>query len=169
MLSIVTHLSQREEERRLLKAVLRLWIASRMESRSDRICGKEQLGMQPQYYEDCCHNPADNSSNCQLVIPPPSSESVDYNNGLILIPPVLSAQLEVIVTASILQPQRKLVLKLLNELFDSDRRQSWFTVYLTVFVLLHSCAMLIAADHAKAVKQGFKVSPSGVWNWQDRC
>lgn len=111
-----------------------------MESRSERICGLEQLDMEPQYYSHCDQNP------------------VDYNSGLILIPPVLSAQLEVIVTATILQPQRRLILKLLNELFDADQRHSWFTIYLTVFILLHSCALLIAADYKKAEKQGLDVS-----------
>ena len=105
-----------------------------MECRSDRICSKETLGMQPQYYEPKC-----------------------ANSGNILVPPVLSAQMEMIVTVMILQPARDKVLKLLKELIEENQRSSWFAIYLCVFILLHNCALLTAGDNKKARKQGIEV------------
>ncbi|KAF2102645.1 hypothetical protein NA57DRAFT_71633 [Rhizodiscina lignyota] len=124
--------AKQENERQLLRAVLRLWCACRMESRSERICGIEALGMQPQYFEDR-----------------------DPNDGHILVPPVFSAQMEVIVTAMILQPAQKQVLRLLNKVFEESKKQrSWFSIYLALFILLHSCALLTEGDNKKAKKQG---------------
>src|SRR3954471_4987521 len=87
--------TQRKEERDLLQAVLRLWGASRMESRSEYICGEETLGMMPHQ----CH------PNC-------------LNNGKILTPPVFSAQMEIIMTARILRPAKKQILRLLRDLIQ---------------------------------------------------
>jgi hypothetical protein len=102
-----------------------------MESHSDRICGKENLGMRPQVY-----------------VP----EST--NNEKILLPPVLSAQMEIIVNVMILQPAQKDVLKRLKKLMEENKRHHWFAIYLCIFILLHSCALLTAADNKKARKQG---------------
>ena len=102
-----------------------------MESRSDHICSKETLGMKPQFYE-------------------PKS----INDGKILLPPVLSAQMEVIVTAMILQPAQKDILHRLRKLMEKNKRHYWFTIYLCIFILLHSCALLTAVDNNKARKQG---------------
>jgi len=126
--------AQRKKERDLLQAVLRLWGASRMESRSEYICGEETLGMMPHR----CH------PGCP-------------NNGEILTPPVFSAQMEIIMTARILQPAKKQILRLLRDLIHQRQRQSWFTIYLTLFILLHSCAMLTAANIKRARKQGIQV------------
>ncbi|OWY41284.1 hypothetical protein AALT_g1037 [Alternaria alternata] len=63
--------AEREEDRKLLSATLRMWSASRMMSRSDYICGRETLGMQRRNY-------GPNSTN----------------TGKILTPPVFSAQME---------------------------------------------------------------------------
>lgn len=79
------------------------------------------------------------------------------NSGNILVPPVLSAQMEVIVTAKILQPAKKEALKLLKELIQDNQRSSWFTIYLCMFILLHNCALLTAGDNVKARKQGYEV------------
>jgi hypothetical protein len=75
---------QRDEERRLLRSTLKLWVAIRMESRSERICGEERLGMVPQTFDPAANN---------------------YNQ--VLVPPVMSAQIELIMTAMILQPLKK--------------------------------------------------------------
>ncbi|KAK4449695.1 hypothetical protein QBC34DRAFT_298813 [Podospora aff. communis PSN243] len=124
----------RQEERDLLKAVLRLWTASRMESRSDYISHGDTLGMKP---HDC-------QKNCP-------------NTNLILTPPVFSAQMEIIMTSMVLRPTKKEVLRLLRDLIHEQQRQSWFTIYLSLFILLHSCALLTAANVQRALKQG-KVS-----------
>ena len=79
------------------------------------------------------------------------------NSGNILLPPVLNAQMEVIVTAMILLPMKKAVLSSLEKLLKENKRELWFTIYLSMFVLLHSCAMLTAADNKRARKQGMQV------------
>jgi len=109
-----------------------------MESRSERIEGGETLGMQEQRYSPDCSN-----------------------SMKVLLPPVLTAQLEVIMTTKILQPAVKNVLRLLNNLMGKkQKRQSWFTIYLSIFLLLHSCSLLTAGDMKKAKKQGLSVSRS---------
>ncbi|KAH8891757.1 hypothetical protein GQ53DRAFT_647975 [Thozetella sp. PMI_491] len=123
----------REEERKLLLAVLRLWAASRLACRSDRICGTETLGMEPQDYG-----------------------SGDANSGILLTPPVFSAQLEVIITATLLVPAKREVLSLLRELLQGNERRSWFAIYLAMFILLHNCALLTQSDNKKARKQGLE-------------
>lgn len=130
----LTSPSQKKEERLLLRDVLRLWSASRMESRSDRICGAETLTMEPHHYEPQCDN-----------------------SGLILTPPVFSAQLEIIMTSLLLKPAMKETLSRLNNLMQKNERSSWFAIYLALFLLLHNCSMLTAADNKKARKQGLEV------------
>jgi hypothetical protein len=102
-----------------------------MESRSDRICGPETLGMAPQFYE-------------------PAS----MNDGKILVPPVFSAQMEMIVTSMILKPAQEQVQKRLKKLMEENKRHYWFTIYLCIFIILHSCALLTSGDNKKARKQG---------------
>lgn len=79
------------------------------------------------------------------------------NSGHILLPPVFGAQLEIIMTTMILEPARRDVLRQLKDLIQENRRSSWFAIYLCLFILLHSCAMLTAGDNKKARKQGMKV------------
>ena len=97
-----------------------------MESRSDRICGSETLGMIPRAYE-------------------PAS----VNDGKVLVPPVFSAQMEIIVTTMILKPTQKDVLKRLRKLMEENKRHYWFTIYLAIFLILHSCSLLTAEDNRK--------------------
>jgi hypothetical protein len=73
-----------EEERLLLKDTLRLWGASRMMSRAANICGEEVVGMARRDYR-------------------PTSPSTNR----ILMPPVFSAQMEIIIVAMILEPTKK--------------------------------------------------------------
>jgi hypothetical protein len=125
---------QRQEERRLLRSALQLWVAIRMESRSERICGEERLGMMPQTFDPAAPN---------------------YNQ--VLVPPVISAQIELIMTAVVLQPLKKAVLAQLQELIKANRTRSWFTIYLCLFVLLHSCALLTSFENMQAKKYGLPV------------
>lgn len=81
----------------------------------------------------------------------------DGNTGIILTSPVFSAQLEVIMTATILRPAKKEVLKRLKDIMLEGHRRSWFTIYLAMFVMLHSCTLLTAGDNKKARKQGLEV------------
>lgn len=75
----------------------------------------------------------------------------------ILLPPVFSAQMEVIFVAMVLQPTKKEVLDRLKKLMSENKRSSWFAIYLCIFLLLHSCALLTARDRERARNQGVQV------------
>lgn len=124
------HIIERKVESDLLTSVLRLWVASRMESKQERICSFETLGMTPQDWD---------------------SEASNYGN--ICVPPVMQAQIEIITTCHVLLPMKKAVLKGLNALVIANEPQSWFTIYLVMFVLLHSCALLTQAENARAKRE----------------
>ena len=81
----------------------------------------------------------------------------DPNSGIVLTPPVLSAQLEIIVTATLLIPAKNEVLSRLKEMIQGNERRSWFAIYLAMFVLLHNCALLTQGDNKKARKQEYQV------------
>ncbi|KAH8682702.1 hypothetical protein BX600DRAFT_506269 [Xylariales sp. PMI_506] len=124
---------ERSDEQDLLKSVLRFWVSMRMESRSERICGTESLGMQPQNWDRGCNN---------------------YNQ--ILMPPVISAQIELMMTVAILQPLSQSVLKSLLKLIEKGKAHSWLTIYLSLFILLHSCALLTEFENRQARKYGLE-------------
>lgn len=102
-----------------------------MLSRSVRICSDETLGMQP-------------------------SES-GPGAGTILVPPIISAQSEIYAKVMVLDPLKKKVLQGLQRLLQGNRPESWFTIYLAMFVLLHSCGLLTARDAWRARNQELKV------------
>ena len=106
-----------------------------MESRSERICSDETLGMMPQDYDKDCNN-----------------------YGHILTPPVMSAQIELITTVMVLRPLKQAILQRLQALIQSNRTKAWFTIYLCMFMLLHSCALLTNYQNKQARKYGLKVS-----------
>jgi hypothetical protein len=111
-----------------------------MMSRSDYICGRETLGMQRRDYG-------------------PHS-----NTGKILTPPVFSAQMEVIFVAELLLPAKREILERLKALVYESNRRSWLAIYLCIFLLLHSCALLTKKDHERAEKQGLKVRDPPISN-----
>jgi len=125
-------MAERKEERTLLRSVLRLWVASRMESKQERICGTEFLDMEAQY-----------------------SDPDASNYGNFLVPPVLQAQIELLTTASILLPEKDNILKGLENFMKPNQPKNWFTVYLTLFILLHSCSLLTQAEFKRAAREGF--------------
>jgi hypothetical protein len=130
-------LLQREEERRLLRDALLLWVAVRMSSTTEWICGDDHLDMSPV---------TDTSSPYWQHMP---------------IPPVMSAQGQIIAYSKILKPLKESVVKQLSSMDSAaDTRKYWFTIYLTYFVLLHSCALVTRRNEEYArqidAKVGFK-------------
>jgi hypothetical protein len=105
-----------------------------MESRSEWIHGEETLGMKPQNWDPHCNN-----------------------YGQVLIPPVMSAQIELMMTVLVLQPLKQEVLQGLQTLIEEKKNDFWFTIYLTVFILLHSCALLTQFENRQAKKYGYEV------------
>jgi hypothetical protein len=87
------------------------------------------------------------------------------NTGKILTPPVFSAQMEVIFVAELLLPTKREILERLKALVYESNRRSWLAIYLCIFLLLHSCALLTKKDHERAKKQGLNVRKASC----DRC
>lgn len=119
----------------LLKDVLRLWVAIRITTRSIRIAGQETLGMTIGILDE-----------------------TSPLHGSIPIPPVMGAQIELILIQKIQAPLRVQVLDKLQKLILANKTSSWFTVYLCIFILLHNCAMITKHDAGYARKHGIQVS-----------
>ena len=109
----------------------------RITTRSIRIAGQEALGM-PQ-------NILDETSPLHGSIP---------------IPPVMGAQIELILIHKIQVPLRGQVLDMLQKILVANKRSSWFAVYLSIFILLHNCAMITRHDAGYARKHGIQVRHS---------
>ncbi|KAK3395142.1 hypothetical protein B0H63DRAFT_462729 [Podospora didyma] len=110
------------EECALMANTFRLWVTCRLISNPVHICGEDTLGGRPVYSAESLHN------------------------GKVPMPLFMTAQFECINFTSFLRPWSKLVLKQLNELVLAKKREYWFTIYLSMFVLLHSCAMMTKRD-----------------------
>jgi len=77
--------------------------------------------------------------------------------GRIPIAPVMGAQLELIMTLVILRPLRKQVLHQLQKIIAANKLKSWFTIYLSCFILLHSCSSATAWHYKYSRRNGVKV------------
>jgi len=69
-------------------------------------------------------------------------------------PPVMGAQLECIIYTKFLRPWSAEVRSLLEKIIRGRSRMNWLSVYLTLFVLLHSCSLLIHRDYEYARQIG---------------
>lgn len=107
-----------------------------METRSERICSIETLGMKHQYVDEA-------APSC----------------GHILIPPVMGAQIELIMTCMILEPLKLKILGAINRMYTTNKPENWLTLYICLFILLHSCAMYVRNEEKQAQKHGLQVSP----------
>ncbi|RDW57318.1 hypothetical protein BP5796_12768 [Coleophoma crateriformis] len=108
-----------EEEKILLRNTLYLWVAARMSSTTEWLCGDDKLDMMP--------------------VNDITSPYFDHTP----IPPVMSAQFQIIAFSRILRPLKKSVLKHLSNMGSAaDTRKNWFTLYLTYFLLLHNCSLV---------------------------
>ncbi len=78
--------------------------------------------------------------------------------GKIPIPPVMGSQLELVLTLEVLRPMRELVLSRLQNIMATNKLKSWFSIYLSCFVLLHSSSLATAYHYKYSRKHGVKVS-----------
>jgi hypothetical protein len=62
------------------------------------------------------------------------------------VPPIMVAQQECIVFSRFLQPLSQSVLSQLDRLISKRKQADWLSIYLTLFLLLHSCALLTQRD-----------------------
>jgi hypothetical protein len=77
--------------------------------------------------------------------------------GKIPVPPVMESQIELILTQDIQIPIRKIVLDKVQNLITRNRLNTWFTIYLCNFILLHNCSMIIKSDASYAKENGLPV------------
>lgn len=113
---------------------------ARIQTRSERICGSETIGIEPQMRDTSRH---------------------DY--GQVPVPPVLSAQITIIAEAMFFRPLQKQIRKKLDRLIGAKKPGAWFTVYLVCMLLLHNCALITGYYHRKAKNLRLSVSE------QDLC
>ncbi|CAN8101591.1 unnamed protein product [Discula destructiva] len=111
-----------EEEKALLLNTLRLWISCRLTSHPEHLVSEEKLGMRK--------------------VQDPTSP----HNDRVPIPPVLGAQLECILYTRFLRPLSKRVLEELLAMIQTRGRRHWMTVYMVMFMMLHSCSLLTRRD-----------------------
>ncbi|KAK1782241.1 hypothetical protein QBC45DRAFT_448642 [Copromyces sp. CBS 386.78] len=121
-----------EQERSLMSNVFRLWVVCRLTSNPVFIRGPETLDGNP--------------------INDPESKYF----GRVPMPKIMTAQFECIEYTNFLRPWSKAVLKQLNDLVLAKKREYWFTIYLALFVLLHSCSMVTRRDAETARKWGMR-------------
>ncbi|KAI0394005.1 hypothetical protein F5Y17DRAFT_466511 [Xylariaceae sp. FL0594] len=121
------------KEKELLKKALQLWMAIRLTTKSTVIVGEETLGM--------------------------SADIMDETsplNGKIPLPPVMGAQIELVLIHQIQSTLRREMLESLQSMTQANKQQTWYTTYLITFILLHNVALLCQHDSAYARKHGMK-------------
>lgn len=117
----------------MLGSALRLWFAARKTSNSEWLCGTETLGTPP--------------------VTDPSSPYFARRP----IPPLINAQFQVISYSTLLRPFSKAVLSQLQAFITANKRKHWLTIYLTLFILLHSCSLITRRNAQYARQLGLKV------------
>ncbi|KAI1636461.1 hypothetical protein F4809DRAFT_380038 [Biscogniauxia mediterranea] len=115
------------QERTLLFNTFRLWAFCRNISSPEHNIGEEKLGKR------------------QSDDPSGQSHSKFPECG-----PVIAAQLECIYYTQFLRPLSKNVLGTLMSLLTTRDKKYWFTIYLVIFMLLHSCSMITQRDMESA-------------------
>lgn len=122
------------ESQELLRDVFRLWMAVRLSTTSNFIVGEETLGMPKDILDETNPHP-----------------------GTIPIPPVLGAQLDLILIHHIQSSLRRQVLDRLEKMVSKRKHSAWMVSYLVTFVLLHNAALITAHDAGYARKHGMNV------------
>ena len=112
---------QRPKERTLVHNALRLWVTSRISSMPEDVCGEDKISQKVE-------------------------ESSSPYYGTYPVAPVIYAQEETVLLTRIQRPLQKQVLAELDSLMKANKRENWFTIYLTLFILLHSCSLTSRRD-----------------------
>ncbi|KAG6051297.1 hypothetical protein E4U39_001539 [Claviceps sp. Clav50 group G5] len=117
--------------KQLLDWTFRLWMSVRLSTTSDFIVGEEKLGMADDILDETHPNP-----------------------GRIPVPPVLGAQLDLVMIHQIQVRLRHEVLDKLQKMILKNKPDTWFVTYLVMFLLLHNAALITAHDASYARKHG---------------
>lgn len=123
-----------EESRDVLRLTFRLWMAIRLSTKSVFIVGEDTLDMSRDILDETSGNP-----------------------GKIPLPPVLGAQLDVILIHHIQSQLRRQVLEKVEKMVSKKQLDTWMGTYLATFMLLHNASLIIAHDKDYAKKHGIKV------------
>ncbi|PHH64553.1 hypothetical protein CDD81_4332 [Ophiocordyceps australis] len=121
------------ESSRLLHATLSLWVSIRLSTTSSFIVGPDTLGMPPNILDETCGDA-----------------------GKIPIPPVLGAQLDLVLIHDIQASLRRKVLHALQKMMLQNKKKNWLVTYLIIFILLHNAALITAHDAEYARKHGMQ-------------
>lgn len=117
----------------LMFDTMRLWTGARLADRGWRCFGSDNLG----------------AEKLPNQLRPP---------GWTPLPPYLDYQLVAIIMNRYLSPLRKKVLNQLQAAVRSNDPGNWYTIFLTCFVLLHSCEMTAVIIRKHATKRKSPVS-----------
>lgn len=118
----------------LIHHTLLLWMSIRLTTRSSFIVGEETLGMEENILDET--NP---------------------NHGKIPLPPVLGAQMDLVLIHHIQTKLRRELLDKLQKMMSKNKQSTWLVTYLVIFILLHNTALITAHDAGYAKKHGMKV------------
>ena len=122
------------EERELFELTFKLWMAVRLSTTSGFIVGQETLGMSRTILDE-----------------------TSPDHGRIPMPPVLGAQLDVVLIHRIVGQLKQKVMARLGAIVEKRDPKQWAVIYLVSFILLHNAALITAHDAKYAEKHGMKV------------
>lgn len=118
----------------MLRRALELWSASRVIEKTWRICGRDKLGLEA------------------------SMDPANPWNGIIPVTPIMDTQLDQIVIQDVLVPLRSGLLQELQKKIDERRRENWFEIFLTIFILLNNTEFILAHSRRFSRRYGMGVS-----------
>lgn len=118
----------------MVRRALSLWSASRMIEKTWRICGEDKLGLEA------------------------STDPANPWNGIIPVTPIMDTQLDQIVIKDFLVPLRASLLQELQEKISGYKRENWFSIFLTIFILLSNTEYILAHSRRFAKRYGMGVS-----------
>ncbi|POR31222.1 Uncharacterized protein TPAR_08564 [Tolypocladium paradoxum] len=130
---LMRHPSTSMDSVKLLRLTLTLWVSIRLSTTSSFIVGEETLGM-----------------------PGDILDETSPNAGKIPMPPVLGAQLDLVLIHHIQTKLRREMLEILQKMVLKNKQGTWFVTYLVTFILLHNTALITAHDAGYARKHGMK-------------
>lgn len=83
-------------------------------------------------------------------------DETNPNHGKIPLPPVLGAQMDLILIHHIQTKLRRELLDKLQKMMSKNKQSTWLVTYLVIFILLHNTALITAHDAGYAKKHGMK-------------
>lgn len=125
----------------ILQSTFRLWTSARLNTISNFIVGDDTLGMPTNILDETSPDP-----------------------GRVPVPPVMGAQLNLVMIHQIQARLRKTVLDQLQKMVQKNKQSYWLVTYYVNFMLLHNASMIIEHDAGYAIKHGINVGGYGIPN-----